>query len=519
MVPLPAVVQSASGARTDPRGIGQRVRPGGVVTLRTLHRITSDAELELADKVRRLLELGLDTFGLDIAIVSRITGPTYRVEHSVSRLDPIAAGTAFELSNTYCAVVLASDVPHLFHRVGESEIRNHPCYREMGLESYIGAPVLVGGERYGTLNFSSPKSGSPFSHEDVDLLCLMAQWLGYELSRARHEAELATAKERAEAANRAKSGFLATVSHELRTSMNGVLGVAQLLARSELTRPQEHDIKTILSTGRAMMTLLDDLLDLSSIETGRLSLREQPFLIASVIQNCFDTMTTQADAKGLSLHVDSRAVDDLWLLGDPGRVRQIVLNLVSNAIKYTDEGSVRLTSTWRQTERGPVLALAVEDTGMGIAADDQAWLFEPFTRANSVYVRMREGKGLGLSICRQLCDMMDGRISLESEVGRGSRFYVELPLSRTDPPTLEVPVVSRHAPLVDDLPNKLSVLLAEDNLVSQKITARMLRSLGCEVTTVGTGAQAVARVQAAFDVGQAIDVVLMEWAHAGHGWL
>lgn len=478
--------------------------------MRKLQHIVADTQLDFAVKVERMLDLGLEAFGLDVAIVSRIEDQVYRVEHALSRFGEFEAGSTFDLSGTYCAIVAQDDVPHLFHHVGASEIRTHPCYRAFRLESYIGASIFVDGERFGTINFSSPEPGTPFSPEDVDLLSLMAQWLGYELLREKQAAALATAKQQAEEASRAKSNFMATVSHELRTSMNGVLGVAQLLAQSELSSEQQRDVDTIVSSGRAMMTLLDDLLDLSSIETGELSLRFEPFRVDGLVQSCVDTLHSKAREKGLVLHVDARSVESMWLLGDPGRVRQILLNLISNAIKYTQTGDIRVGARWRQTDRGPLLDLAVRDTGIGIADEDQAVLFERFTRANSLYVRMRAGQGLGLSICRQLCDLMGGRISLKSKVGKGSTFYVALPLQQTEPPTLDMVLPSLVDSGDDDLTCNLSVLLAEDNLISQKITARMLRSLGCEVITVANGADAVAEVQAAYKDGRVIDVVLMD---------
>ena len=508
--PLPAVIQDGAFSGSDPADFVARARLDRTATLRNLHRITSEPTFDFADKIRGILALGLDAFGLDIAIVSRIEGPSYRVEHVLSRLEPIPPGTTFELTETYCAEVVADDTPRLFHFVAQSELRTHPCYRNTGLEAYIGASLNVNGKRFGTLNFSSPTPRAPFTAAEVDLLCLMTRWLGYELTRAHHEAALVDARKRAEEASLIKDAFVATVSHELRTSMNGVLGVAQLLACGQLNAEQKRDVATILSAGRAMVNVLNDLLDVSSIDAGRLRVSEEPFAVQTVVQSCCDELAPIASEKGLSLQVDTGEVDDLWLLGDGGRVRQILLNLVSNAIKYTDTGDIRVTAGWQQTERGATLALAVQDSGIGIAAEEQARLFEPYTRGDSERVRMRAGHGLGLSICRQLCHRMGGRISLESEAGRGSTFHAELPMRPVAPPVGALSAEPASDPAVARLQLDLTVLLAEDDIVSQKTTARMLGRLGCAVTTVNNGVQAVAQVQAACTAGRAIDVVLMD---------
>jgi two-component system, sensor histidine kinase len=294
----------------------------------------------------------------------------------------------------------------------------------------------------------------------------------------------------AEAANEAKSAFLATMSHEIRTPLNGVLGMAQAMAADPLARVQRERLEVIRESGEALLAILNDVLDLAKIEAGRFELEQMEFDLGELMKGAHSAFTALANKKGLSFDLtvapDARGV----YLGDPTRVRQILYNLISNALKFTEHGEVRVAAT----REGDVLAISVRDTGMGIAAERIALLFDKFTQADASTTRRFGGTGLGLSICRELADLMGGQVALKSELGLGSTFRVTLPLPKVGDAL--APAFARRpapaaAPLEATLP-KVRVLAAEDNSVNQLVLKTLLHQIGVEPVVVGNGEEAVA---------------------------
>ncbi|MFM1873498.1 MAG: hypothetical protein RL398_2920, partial [Planctomycetota bacterium] len=301
--------------------------------------------------------------------------------------------------------------------------------------------------------------------------------------------ELRAARDAAEAASRAKSAFLATMSHEIRTPMNAVLGYASLLGETELDARQREHLKVLEQSGEALLRILDDVLDYAKIEAGRLDLERIPFRPAQLLDDAAVVLRARAAAKGIEL--DWQARNDLpeVLLGDPGRLRQIVLNLLGNAVKFTSEGSVRMTAEWR----GSLLRIEVADTGIGITEAQRELLFREFSQADSSTRRRFGGTGLGLAICRRLLSLMRGTIGVDSEPGRGSTFWFEAPL-----------LVGTSAMLQAGRPEAVQVsegswpggvrprvLLVEDNDVNRRLAGSFLAGLDCEVLTATNGREAV----------------------------
>jgi len=329
-----------------------------------------------------------------------------------------------------------------------------------------------------------------------------------ELSRANAQLRERTL-ELAEA-SRAKSQFVANMSHEIRTPMNGVIGMASLLQTTPL-RPEQRDyVETIASSGRALMRIIDDILDFSKIESGHLALEKVDFDCRQLVGEIVRLFAPLAQAKGLGLHstVDEGVAP--VLRGDPGRLRQALVNLVGNALKFTDRGQVtlRVREEGEQAEPGSqVLRFEVRDTGIGIAPDALARLFQPFAQADGSTTRRFGGTGLGLVISKRLVELMGGQLGVMSEPGEGSVFWFTAPLERSSRTALEAAGLSSTPPREAAVPQVASapnmepppsvpgrgrVLVAEDNPVNQRVAARMLETLGYEVDVASTGKEAVA---------------------------
>jgi PAS domain S-box-containing protein len=309
--------------------------------------------------------------------------------------------------------------------------------------------------------------------------------------RKKAEKALVQAKEDAEAANRAKSTFLATMSHEIRTPLNGVLGMAQAMAADGLTETQRDRLDVIRQSGETLLAILNDVLDLSKIEAGKLELDEDgEFDISELARGAHGVFTAVANRKGLAFALDVEPDARGVYRGDSTRVRQILYNLVSNALKFTDAGEVSVSVSRAEG----MLRLSVADTGIGIASEGLASLFEKFEQADASTTRRYGGTGLGLAICRELAELMGGAISAESAPGRGTTFTVTLPLARiadeaAKPAPAEHGAASTRSAL--DPERQLKVLAAEDNSVNQLVLRTLLNQAGVEPLIVETGREAV----------------------------
>ena len=321
----------------------------------------------------------------------------------------------------------------------------------------------------------------------------------------RKQAEIALmhAKDDAEAANRAKSAFLATMSHEIRTPLNGVLGMAQAMAAEDLSDTQRERLSIIRQSGETLLAILNDVLDISKIEAGKLELENAEFDIAEVAQGAHAAFTELAHCKGLSFNLMVGSSAQGVYMGDSTRLRQILYNLVSNAVKFTEEGEVRVT-----VERSDgAIRLRVTDTGVGVPADRLEKLFEKFEQADASTTRRYGGTGLGLAICRDLAVLMGGKIAATSTVGAGSTFEVILPLARVADSRASADRASTEAKDRGHTSGagQLRVLAAEDNAVNQLVLRTLLNQAGVDPVLVSDGAQALE----AWRDGQ-WDVILMD---------
>ncbi len=313
----------------------------------------------------------------------------------------------------------------------------------------------------------------------------------------------------ADSANQAKSDFLANMSHEIRTPMNAILSVAQLLDLSELTPDQHKLLKTLKSNSNKLLTLINDILDLSKIEARELKLDPQEFALVAIAQNLLDSFTPQAQEKGLELTINVAPDLPLWFIGDDFRLQQVLSNLISNALKFTKQGKIEVNIALRDTIDLAIATVyfSVKDTGIGINTNLQENLFQPFTQADNSTTRQYGGTGLGLTICRRIIELMGGEIGVESKLGQGSTFWFVLPLELADitnkPRKTEETIANEPSPIEEatspsiaacNPSQTIDILVVEDYPDNRELILFMLDTLGYQADSVNNGREALDRL-------------------------
>ncbi|WP_192247040.1 response regulator [Mesorhizobium silamurunense] len=341
------------------------------------------------------------------------------------------------------------------------------------------------------------------------VLAIAAIWIFRPMEDAirRAFAETAASLFKAEAADRAKSEFLANMSHEIRTPMNGVLGMAELLAKTELTPRQKTFTDVIVKSGNALLTIINDILDFSKINAGQLTLDPAPFRLAEAVEDVATLVSARVAEKNLELivRVDPRL--PAFVVGDAGRFRQIVTNLLGNAVKFTEKGHVLIDVGGDLVDGTVQLKVRVEDTGIGIPAEKLQSVFEKFAQVDGSSTRRHEGTGLGLAISARLVDLMGGKIGVESEIGRGSVFWfaVPLPVHKQEARDEIVPVDVTGA----------RVLVIDDNPVNREILLEQLRSWSFDCAAAESGAVGLAFLDRACQLGASVDCIILDYQMPG----
>jgi len=336
----------------------------------------------------------------------------------------------------------------------------------------------------------------PMQDSDGDVIGVLG--ISFDITeRKRQEEELRIAKQKAEAANGAKTNFLAMMSHELSTPLNVMMGLVQILQKQVANSVQKQLLNVILQSGEGLSALINDILDFSKIEAGKLRFNKATFNLPHLVSDIVFGAKTQVIKKDVSIVTNIDDAIPAWFFADKFRIRQVLVNLIGNAIKFTGSGVIELcVSLLGVQESIATLKFVVKDTGIGIPEDKRAEIFERFTQVNSDYSRPFEGLGLGLSICKQLVEAMDGEIGVASQLQLGSEFWFTLPLELIESSVNSISLekngnVTEFKTDINDKKLNANALLVEDNELNQLVAKVMLEDFGCTVDVAGTGEEAV----------------------------
>ena len=415
------------------RSEAQRISAAQAKRVRALYTVASMSGMSYDEEIMEILRTGCALLGLYMGKVVRVdllqNKSTVLAIHAPDEFK-LKAGDVLPLDKTYCIMPSLSKRPFAVEHAAHSKWRDLPCYTFSGMESYIAAPIWVNQNFFGTVSYASPTPRDlPFLETDMDLVQLMGRWIGVALERRTQQQEIDQARTDAEAANSTKSDFLARMSHELRTPLNAIIGYSEMMiddASQQKAVERQHDLEKINSSGKQLLVLINDILDLSKIEAGKMELVNETFQIKEVIEDVIATMQPALN-KNHNV-IEFAGTDELGAMtADMNKLRQIILNILSNACKFTEHGRITLGVDRRFENTQEWIVFSIADTGIGMSATQMEYLFEEFSQASAQTARKYGGTGLGLSISKKFCAMMGGDIEVMSAPKKGSTFVIRLP--------------------------------------------------------------------------------------------
>lgn len=483
--------------------------------IRALYEISSLSGMSNEQQLRETLNFGRSLLGTEIAKVSKIDqeaatntvayieGP----EEIMKRMSPVQP-----LDQTICNIVYSTEKPLTISHASHSSYKDHHGILAAGVETYAAVPIWVNDKKYGTVCFANrEKRDVPFSETELDLIQLIGRWVSVTIEREINQT-LALEKKEAVAANKAKGDFLAIMSHEIRTPLNAIIGFAEASLHLPTDREElDESLHTIVRSGHHLLQLINNTLDLSKIESGNMQVETLKTSLPGIIEDVEILNRPHAEEKGLTLLVEYEYPIPEFIQTDPVKLKQILINLLGNAIKFTESGSVKLTVQYHA--KSGELAIAVIDSGIGLSEEQQDVIFNPFTQADLSTTRKYGGTGLGLSLSRQLASLLGGALTVKSELGLGSRFELKFNAGELAEKALIYEQINKKQDENSSVEYKTEfngsarILVVDDNDDNQRLLGILLRQPGIKLSYANNGEHALSMV-AANESGY--DLILMD---------
>lgn len=472
--------------------------------MREIYEITSDISGNLEDRIKRIIEKATISLGMECSILAKVEENTCRIIEAFKTGGIYEPGYIYDLDSSYCAIAYKEDNIMAINHIGQSNYNTHPSYSDRKLEAYIAVPIYARGLKYGILTFQSARPVENFTQADKDFVQVIGQWIGGAIDKKKYQKELVLAKEKAEEGSRAKAHFLSTMSHEIRTPMNAVVGLTHLLLEGSPKPEQVRNLKTLQFSANNLLALINDILDFSKIESGKIEIENIGFSLKDLMEGLHNIFELKAQEKQVILNFELPDEIPERIKGDPVRLNQILSNLLSNAVKFTDKGGVTLSVEKIGDSSNAIdLSFSVADTGIGIPEEKLEIIFDSFTQASSDTTRKFGGTGLGLAISKRLTKMQHGEITVESKMGVGTIFRVDLPFQKIT--SMAQDMIPPISPVeLEDLEG-LNVLLVEDNEVNQLVAIQFLKKKLMQVDTAENGSDALEKIKS-----KNFDIVLMD---------
>lgn len=463
--------------------------------LETFNNIASNTNLNSREQLLEALKIVTAYLELPFGFIGSVHQENYHIDLCYGEEVPlcVAQSQILPLNQTFCHITYNQKKPVAIPHIKYSSYSNYPAYQKLGYEAYIGATIWVNGKKYGTVNFVSPQPKKEgFSKNDFSFIQMLANWISSVMERDINEKKILEAKDAAEKASLAKAEFLSTMSHEIRTPLNAVIGMTHLLLQEDPRKDQIENLNALKFSGENLLALINDILDFSKIEAGGVEFESTPFSIREMTKGIKQAIAFKVEEKGIGMKVIIDEAVPETLVGDPTRLSQILNNLVSNAIKFTLEGQISIEVKLVGNKNNIAdLYFSVTDTGIGISSENIDKIFDSFSQATNDTTRKFGGTGLGLTIIKRLLELQKSQIHVESQPGKGTKFYFTLGLRVASSSEYGVNRWQINAETEQENLQGIRILLVEDNEINVLVASKFLKKWAIDLKVAENGEVAV----------------------------